>query len=219
MTEVMRIDPLDIDFSLIRKAARIINSGGLIVFPTETVYGLGASVFHSQAVARIFEVKERAADKPLAVCISHLDQLEQIVSVVPREAEVLIDSFLPGPLTLVLSKKATVSAQVTADLNSIGVRYPDNKIALALISQAAVPIATTSANISGKPSPTTAQEVLAWLPDQVDLVIDGGSTKLKVPSTIVDFTSPDYRLVREGALLEEELNEVLSREGFSSLRT
>lgn len=217
MTRVLKIDPFDIDFSLIKKAAAVIKKGGLVAFPTETVYGLGANVFDQGAVSKIFEAKARLPNKPLGVCISNLDQLSRIVSLVPKEAEAIIANFLPGPLTLILPKKSVVSPDVTASLNSVGVRYPDNKIALALIDSAGVPLATTSANISGQPSPSTAQEVLAQLSSRIDLLIDGGPTKLKMVSTVIDFSSSPPKIIREGVLSKEEIDQFLLEKRFPPL--
>lgn len=217
MTRVIEVDPLNIDSSLILNAARVIKNGGLVAFPTETVYGVGADVFNEDAIKKIFASKARPSNKPLAVCISSSGQLGQIASVIPKEAELLADRFLPGPLTLVLPKKNTIPNVVTAYSNSVGVRCPDNKIALSLIEKAATPIVATSANISGKPSPCTAKEVLRQMLDKIDLVIDGGPTRLKIPSTIVDFTSSPYRVLREGALSKEAINQFLQEQGFVPL--
>lgn len=217
MTKVLTVDPCELDFSFIKKAAVVIKNGGLVAFPTETVYGLGANVFNEEAVKKIFKTKGRPLNKPLAVCISNLDQLSQIVSFIPREAEAIIENFLPGPLTLILPKKQIISSDITASGNNVGIRYPDNRIALALIDTARVPIATTSANISGKPSPCTAQEVLAQLSNKIDLIIDGGSTKLKIVSTVIDFTASPFKILRAGAISKEELNHFLLGKGFMPL--
>lgn len=217
MTRTLTIDPLNINSSLISQAAETIVKGGLVAFPTETVYGLGADVYNEKAVAKIFKAKGRGTNRPLAVCIADTDQLLQLVGFVPPEAEAIIGNYLPGPVTLIFPKKPVVSPAVTADLNSVGIRYPDCGIALALIKVAGVPIATTSANISGKANPTTAQEVLAQLSGKIDLLIDGGATELKMVSTIIDFTSSPYKIVRPGALSKQELDHFLQQKGFLSL--
>ena len=217
MTRVIEIDPLNIDSSLIWDAARVIRNGGLVAFPTETVYGVGADVFNEDAIRKIFAVKTRPLNKPLAVCISNLGQLEQLASVIPKQAELLADRFLPGPLTLILPKKNTIPNDVTAYSNSVGVRCPDNEIALSLIEKVAMPIVATSANISGKPSLCTAKEVFKQMSGKIDLIIDGGPTRLKRPSTVVDFTSSPYRVLREGALSKEAIDQFLQERGFAAL--
>lgn len=217
MTEVVAVDEKNIEQPLIERAAAVIKSGGLIVFPTETVYGLAASVFDDNAVRKIFEVKKRLFDKPLAVCISSLDQLSEVAASIPIEAEAVIEKFLPGPLTLILLKRSSIPDIVTASKNNVGIRFPDHRIALALISSAGVPIAATSANISGKESPTDAQEVLSQLSGDIDLVIDGGPTEYKVASTVIDFTAQPYRILREGAVSKQELDRFLVGRNHSPL--
>ena len=217
MAEIIRIDPDNIDFSLIKEAAIVVKNGGLVAFPTETVYGLGASVFDEEAVRRVYEVKERSPDKPLAVCVSSLDQFRQIASSIPEQAEAIIRNFLPGPLTVILVKRRTVSSAVTASKTNVGIRYPDHKIALALIDAAGVPLAATSANVSGHPSPCSAGEIQAELSDRIDLIIDGGACEFKAASTVIDLSSSPARILREGAISQEELDSFLVTRGFPPL--
>lgn len=217
MTEVIKVDEKNIEQSLIQKAAGIIKRGGVVAFPTETVYGLAANVFDDNAVRKIFEVKKRSSDKPLAVCVSSLDQLSGVATSIPPEAKAVIEEFLPGPLTLILLKKNSIPDIVTTSKNNVGIRYPDHRIALALIDTAGVPVAATSANISGKESPTTAQEVLSQLSGDIDLVIDGGPTEYKVASTVIDFTAQPYRILREGAISKQDLDHFLVSRHYSPL--
>lgn len=217
MTKVIKVDPRNIDPFLIREAAAIIRKGGLVAFPTETVYGLGANVFDEDAVKKIFAVKGRRQTKPLAVCVSNQEQLASIVQFVSNEAKELIAHFLPGPLTLVMPKKDTIPSVVAASGSTVGVRYPRHEIALALIDSAGVPIATTSANISGHPSPSTAQEVLVQLSNKIDLVIDGGPAMLNTVSTVLDLTSSPHKILREGALSKREIDHFLEQKKFLPL--
>jgi L-threonylcarbamoyladenylate synthase len=217
MTRVLRISAFNIDLSLIREAAEVIREGGLVAFPTETVYGIGANAFDKKAVRKIFISKVRSKDKPLSVCVAGLAQLRQVVSSLPDEAEVLIKAFLPGPLTLILPKRSTICGEVTGQSGGVGVRFPDHGIALALIKESGVPVATTSANVSGGIDARTAREVMEQLQGKIDLLIDGGQAKLGVPSTIADFTCCPYRILREGAISKEELDRVLRDRGFATL--
>jgi len=217
VTEVIKVDEKNIEQSLIQKAAEVVKRGGVVAFPTETVYGLAAGVFDDNAVRKIFEVKKRPSNKPLAVCIASLDQLSGVAASIPPEAEAVIEEFLPGPLTLILLKRSSIPDIVTASKNNVGIRYPDHRIALALIDSADVPIAATSANISGKESPTTAQEVLSQFSGEIDLMIDGGPTEYKIASTVVDFTVQPYRILREGSISKQELDRFLVSRNHSPL--
>ena len=217
MVKILRIDPLNIDHAAFKEAAKIIKKGGLVAFPTETVYGMGANVFDPQAVRNLFISKARPSNKPLAVCISSFDQFRLIAVSLPAEAEALAEAFLPGPLTMVLLKDPVISDEVTANSKGVGIRFPDHPIALALIEEAGVPIATSSANISGDIDARSADEVDAALWGEIDLLIDGGPAQLGVASTVVDLTSPPYRMLREGALSTAELDRLLLDRGFAPL--
>ncbi len=193
----------------IAKAAEIIRSGGLVAFPTETVYGLGASGFDPQAVAKIFKAKGRPQDNPLILHISKLDDLFELASEVPPEAIKLANLFWPGPLTMVLKKKPIVPDTVTAGLQTVAIRMPANDIALRLIEASGVPIAAPSANVSGRPSPTSAEHVMSDLSGVIDMVIDGGPTRIGVESTVLDISGATPVLLRPGGLGLEDLKLVL----------
>ncbi|MGI6575439.1 MAG: L-threonylcarbamoyladenylate synthase [bacterium] len=197
------------DLTVLDEAAHIIRAGGLVAFPTETVYGLGANALDPEAVAKIFLAKGRPGDNPLIVHIARVEELTSLVKEVPTAAEVLIEHFWPGPLTLILPKQDHIPAQTTAGLETVAVRMPAHPVALALIDLAGVPIAAPSANLSGKPSPTTAQHVYTDLVGRIDMVIDGGSTDVGVESTVLDITADPPVLLRPGGVTVEDLREFL----------
>ncbi|NOX16861.1 MAG: threonylcarbamoyl-AMP synthase [Chlorobi bacterium] len=196
----------------IERAAEVIKSGGIVAFPTETVYGLGANGFDAEAVARIFEAKNRPSFNPLIMHISDVQQLDDIVVIKNSVTEKLIEKFWPGPLTLVLEKTKKVPAIVTSGHPTVAVRMPDHKTALELIFKAGMPIAAPSANQFGKLSPTEAEHVEEQLGDKVDIILDGGHCDVGIESTIVQITSDDIFLLRHGGLPIEEIEETLGRE-------
>jgi L-threonylcarbamoyladenylate synthase len=204
-----QIDPRQPDPVLIAQAASIIRGGGLIAFPTETVYGLGANALDGQAVARIFRAKGRPGDNPLIVHIADLKQLPMAATDLPARAQSLIRLFWPGPLTLVLPKNPNLPAEVTAGLGTVAVRMPAHPVALALIQAAGVPIAAPSANRSGAPSPTTAGHVLQDLEGRIHGVLDGGPAAIGLESTVLDLTADPPRVLRPGGVTVEQLEESL----------
>ena len=193
----------------IKEAAQIIKSGGLVAFPTETVYGLGANALSDKASRKIFEAKGRPADNPLIAHVSDINMLLDIVEYVPAQADILIEKFWPGPLTLIFKKKNIVPGFVSGGLDTIGVRMPDNDIALRLIREAGVPIAAPSANTSGKPSPTVAAHVMMDLDGKINMIIDGGNTSVGLESTIVDLSDEVPKLLRPGAITLEMLRDTI----------
>lgn len=195
--------------SEIRRAAQTIKTGGIVAFPTETVYGLGADVFNARAVARIFDVKQRPAFDPLIVHVHAKSQLQQIAEEIPQSAAMLIERFWPGPLTIIVRKKKCVPDIVTAGLPNVGIRMPGNYNALALIKEAGVPIAAPSANKFGYVSPTCAEHVREQLEDSIDIVLDGGRCEVGVESTIVSFSHRKPLLLRSGGLPVEEIETVI----------
>ena len=193
----------------IQKAARIIKKGGLVAFPTETVYGLGANALDKKAVRKIFEAKGRPLDNPVIVHIANFEDLTKLVRKIPKEAEILAKKFWPGPLTFILFKKKIIPDEVTAGTKTVAIRMPKNKIALKLIKAAGVPIAAPSANLAGKPSPTKAEHVFEDLGDKIDLILDGGPTKIGVESTVLDLTVKPPQILRPGGISFEELKKVI----------
>ncbi len=210
-TRVFRVDPFRPDPEVIGYAAGVIRGGGLVVFPTETVYGLGASAFDSRAVERIYAVKGRPLDNPVIVHICDLGQLELVASRVPEEAYRLVERLWPGPLTILLPRSPKVPNVVTAGLDTVAVRMPAHPVALELIRSAGVPIAAPSANLSGKPSPTRGEHVIEDLYSKVEVILDAGETLYGVESTIINLLSDPPILLRPGAYPVEEVERILGR--------
>ncbi len=203
---VIKVDRDKPDEAKIRIAAEVIKRGGLVAFPTETVYGLGADALNENAVRRIFEVKDRPPDNPLIVHVSCIDDIYRIAKP-NRIARKLIDEFFPGPLTLIMEKKEVVPDITTANLRTVAIRMPDHKIALKLIELSETPVAAPSANKSGKPSPTKAEHVIEDFGDEIDCIIDGGETNIGIESTVVDTTKYPIEILRPGAVTKEMLEE------------
>lgn len=208
-TRIIKVDPIEPNLEKVAEAAEVIRSGGLVAFPTETVYGLGADAFSAQAVSRIFEVKGRPLDNPVIVHISSKGQLALVAHEVPPKAEELIDNFWPGPLTMVLKRSSSLPEVTVAGLDTVAVRMPDHKVARALISEARTPIAAPSANLSGLPSPTRAEHVIRDLYGKVDAIIDGGNTPIGVESTVLDMTSSPPIILRPGKVTPDDLRRFL----------
>ena len=192
----------------IQVALEVLNHGGLVAFPTDTVYGLGTSAFDGAAVESIYTAKERPIEKAIPVLIGTSEDMERVGMAIPEIAYRLAARFWPGPLTVVIPKKPTLPESVSAT-PTVGVRIPDHEVARALL-RAAGPMAVTSANISGQPSPSTAEEVLAQLAGRIDLILDGGKTPGGIPSTVVDCTSLDLKMLREGPISLEAIKSKLS---------
>ncbi|AEG16922.1 Sua5/YciO/YrdC/YwlC family protein [Desulfofundulus kuznetsovii DSM 6115] len=208
-TAYWRVDPIKPDPRIMARAGLILRQGGLVAFPTETVYGLGANALDGLAVARIFEVKGRPQDNPLIVHVADRETACRLVCRVPAGAGKLMDAFWPGPLTLVLPAAPVVPRQVTAGLDSVGIRMPDHQVALALIAAAGVPVAAPSANLSGRPSPTTAGHVLQDLNGRIEVVLDAGPAGVGLESTVLDLTGDVPVILRPGGITREELEKVI----------
>ena len=209
MTVVLEVDPERPDAAAISRAATCLRSGGLVAFPTETVYGLGVHALDPVAVRRLFSAKGRPANDPLIVHVPSLAEARQLVAAVPAAASVLAERFWPGPLTLVLPKTPAVPDEATAGLPSVAIRVPSHAVAQALLRASGIPIAAPSANLFSRPSPTRAAHVVADLDGRIDMVIDGGPTPVGVESTVVDLTGPLPRVLRPGGVSLEALAAVL----------
>jgi L-threonylcarbamoyladenylate synthase len=190
------------------RAIEILKYGGIVAFPTDTVYGLGGDVFNVQAVERIYQLKQRSRHLPLPVLLADLTQLDDIVASVPEIARYFMKRFWPGGLTLVLPKKDTLPDIITAGSNKVAVRIPDHAVPVSLIRGLGAPIIGTSANISDKPSPVTADEVDQQLGSQVDLIIDMGRCPGGLESTVVDVTDEIPVILRRGVISEEEIKKI-----------
>ncbi len=196
-------------FNTAEKAAQIIRSGGLVALPTETVYGLGADGLNPDAVAKIFLAKGRPQDNPLILHVAEAGDIEKFCHSIPQAAYTLAEKFWPGPLTMVLPAKDIVPKCTTAGLSTVAVRCPDNDVTRQIIKLSGVPIAAPSANISGKPSTTTAEHVLHDHKGNLELIVDGGPCRVGVESTIIDLTETPPRLLRPGGITPEQLTDVL----------
>ncbi len=195
----------------IKKAALILKKGGLVAFPTETVYGLGANALNPTAVKKIYEAKGRPSDNPLIVHISDIYELESLVKEIPKSANKLIKAFWPGPLTIIFKKSDIIPFETSGGLDTIAVRFPENKVAQFLIREAGIPIAAPSANSSGKPSPTRASHVAFDLDSRIDMIIDGGHSEFGLESTIIDITSEVPCLLRPGSVTVTMIEDVIGK--------
>ena len=192
-------------------AAAILRNGGLVAFPTETVYGLGANALDPSAVAKIYAAKGRPASSPLIVHVSSIEMAQTIVDGWPAEAATLALQFWPGPLTLVMKKKPVVPDGVTAGLDTVGIRIPSHPVALQLIERAGVPVAAPSANRFAELSPTRAQHVRDGLGDRVDCILDGGPTDIGIESTVLSITAGEIRLLRPGMVTPRQIEAATGR--------
>ena len=196
----------------IAEAAEIIQQGGLVAFPTETVYGLGADALNADAVAKVYEAKGRPSDNPMIVHIARASDIGQLTPMLSEDIVSLIDNFWPGPLTMVLKKKAGVPDRTTGGLDTVAVRMPDSEAALELIREADCPIAAPSANISGRPSPTRASDVIADMDGRIDAVIEGDDCRVGIESTVLDMTGDTPVILRPGIITAEDIEAVLKKE-------
>jgi L-threonylcarbamoyladenylate synthase len=208
-TKIIKIDEENIDEALISQAGKIIKNGGLVAFPTETVYGLGGDALNRESSKKIYAAKGRPSDNPLIVHIADIHDMNAIVLKVKENALKLAERFWPGPLTMILKKSDRVPLETTGGLDSVAIRMPVHKTAAAFIKAAGGYVAAPSANISGKPSPTSAKYVIQDMDGRIDMIIDGGDSGIGLESTIVDLTGDIPVLLRPGYITVEQLREVL----------
>jgi L-threonylcarbamoyladenylate synthase len=213
-TEIVKLDEKRPNETIVSNASKLIRSGEIVAFPTETVYGLGGNALDPSSVTRIFEIKGRPPDNPLIVHIADMRMLEEIVIQIPLKAHRIIDKFWPGPITLVLKKSKIVPEITTGGLKTVAVRMPKNKIALALIRKSGTPIAAPSANISGRPSPTSAIHVKDDLDGKIKLILDGGSTRIGIESTVIDMTRRIPVILRPGGISKESIENEIGKVCF-----
>lgn len=209
LTKIIKIDPMNIDAALLEEAAAVIRRGGLVAFPTETVYGLGADTFNAAAVAKIFAAKGRPMDNPLISHIAKIEEIERFAREIPPSAEKLAHAFWGGPLTMIFKKRSGIPDEVTAGLDTVAVRLPSHSVANALITLSKTPIAAPSANLSGSPSPTVAEDCIRDLDGRVDMIIDGGASMIGIESTVVDMTAEIPTVLRPGMISPEDMQEVI----------
>ena len=195
----------------VAEAAKIIADGGLVAFPTETVYGLGADALNAEAVAKVYEAKGRPSDNPMIVHIARASDIGQLTPMLSSTIIALIDNFWPGPLTLVVKRKEGVPDRTTGGLDTVGVRMPDSKLALELINRAGCPIAAPSANLSGKPSPTRVQDVIEDLNGKVDAILEGPDCRVGIESTVLDVTGDVPTILRPGVITAEHIEAAIGK--------
>jgi L-threonylcarbamoyladenylate synthase len=208
-TKIIKINSDDMKEGCLKEAEDILRSGGLVAFPTETVYGLGANALDEHASMKIYEAKGRPSDNPLIVHISKTEDIETLAKDIPALAYQLAEVFWPGPLTMILKKKECVPYKTTGGLDTVAIRLPANRIARKLIGESGVFIAAPSANLSGKPSPTTAEHVINDLSGKINMIIDGGHATLGLESTIVDLSGDKPMILRPGCITKTMLYNVI----------
>ncbi|MEJ5327696.1 MAG: L-threonylcarbamoyladenylate synthase [Candidatus Bathyarchaeia archaeon] len=208
-TLVLRVNPQKPSIKKVQAAADIIRKGGLVAFPTETVYGLGADALNPDAVLALFKAKNRPLDNPPIVHVANISTVYELTKHVPPKAGLLMQEFWPGPLTLIFKRSMHVPDVTVAGLETIAIRMPQHAVALALIKESCCPIAAPSANLAGKPSPTSAKHVFADLNGRIDAILDGGSTRIGVESTVLDLSVDPPQVLRPGGTSFEALRKVL----------
>ncbi len=201
----------NINYPKLKETAEIIKSGGIVVFPTETVYGIGTNGLNENAVKRLYKIKQRPLTKPISLLVNNLDMINKIATDITKLEYALIKEFFPGPLTIILKKKDIVPDIVTSNSDTVGVRMPSNEIALKLIEFSGVPLATPSANISGKPSGTNLDDIIKDFNTNVDFYINGGPSKIGLSSTIVKVIDGTPHILRQGSITEEQIKKVSSK--------
>lgn len=198
-----------IEYEKLKKPAQIIKQGGIVVFPTETVYAIGTNGLDKQAIEKLYKIKQRPKEKPISLLVSNFEMIEKLAKDITDIEYKLMKAFFPGPLTIILKKKNIIPNNLTANTNTVGIRMPDNEIARKLIDYANVPIAAPSANISGKPSGVNIQQIKQDFGNEVDFYIDGGKSKLGIGSTIVKVENGKPHILRQGSITKEQILSVI----------
>ncbi len=211
-TEIVTLDEKEIDPVIIARAGEIIKNGGLVAFPTETVYGLGGDAFNPDSSRKIYAAKGRPSDNPLIVHIADTEDLKKVTPEIPVSAQKLADAFWPGPLTMIFKKSPDIPRETTGGLDTVAVRMPSDRIAAEFIKASGGFVAAPSANLSGKPSPTEARYVIEDMNGRIDMIIDGGESQVGLESTIVDLTEDTPVILRPGYITEKMISEVLGSE-------
>ena len=198
----------NIDYTKLKEPAKIIKDGGIVVFPTETVYGIGVNGLNKNALKKLYEVKQRPLNKPISLLVNSIEMINQLTKNITKLEYALMKEFFPGPLTIILQKKDIVPNILTANSDTVGIRMPSNKIALKLIEYAGVPIATPSANLSGKPTGTNFKDIIKDFDGKADYFIDGKISKTGFASTIIKVTDGIPNILRQGPITEEQIKKM-----------
>ena len=207
----LKINPNNPETDLLQQAASIIINGGVIGYPTETIYGLGANVMNKRAVEKVYDMKGRDKNKPILILAENVEQVKQLTASFPESARILAKEFWPGPLTIVFPAAKRLNTFLTGDNRTIGIRITNNKICQELLKLSGVPITSTSANISGGVNPISAREVEKTFADKLDLIIDGGENKNRIPSTVVSVLGDSFDVIREGAIPKTDIVKLLQK--------
>ena len=201
----------EIDYTKLKEPANIIEKGGIVIFPTETVYGIGTNGLDEQAIKKLYEIKQRPKNKPISLLVSNISMVEKIAKDITKIEYKLMEKFFPGPFTIILKKKDIIPNIVTANQNTVGIRMPSEEIARRLVEYANVPIATPSANISGRPSGTNLDEISKDFKGKVDYFIDAGESKIGISSTIVKVIDGIPHILRQGSITKKQIEEITGK--------
>ena len=199
----------ELNYEKLKEPAKIIRDGGIVIFPTETVYGIGTNGLDEKAIKKIYEVKQRSFNKPISLLVNNIEMVNKIAKNISKLEYEIMETFFPGPLTIILEKRSIIPNILTANTNTVGIRMPSGKIAKKLIEYAGVPIATPSANISGRPSGTNIRDIQKDFEGKVDYFIDNGESKIGIPSTIVKVINEKIHILREGSISKEQINKIV----------
>lgn len=189
----------------------VLMNGGIVIFPTETVYGIGTNAYCEKSVEKIYEIKERPEEKPLSILVSNVNEISKYAIINNSMEEQIIKNFMPGPITIILEKRPEVFNYITSGKNTIGIRIPDNKIVLKILEALKLPIVAPSANISGHPSGIELNEILPDFENKVDICIDGGKSELSESSTIVQVVDNEIKVLRQGKILKQDIENILNK--------
>ena len=200
----------NLNYDKLKKPAQIIKKGGIVIFPTETVYGIGTNGLDENAIQKLYEVKQRPLNKPISLLVNNLEMVEKIAKNITEVEYRLMEKFFPGPLTIILEKRDIIPDILTSNTNTVGIRMPSGEIAKKLIEFAGVPIATSSSNISGKPSGTNITDIKKDFKGKVDCFIDNGESELGIPSTVIRIIDNIPHILRQGTISEEEIRKFIA---------
>lgn len=189
----------------------VLRNGGIVIFPTETVYGIGTNAYCEKSVEKIYEIKERPEEKPLSILVSNVNEISKYAIINNSMEEQIIKNFMPGPITIILEKRPEVFNYITSGKNTIGIRIPDNKIVLKILEALKLPIVAPSANISGHPSGIELNEILPDFENKIDICIDGGKSELSESSTIVQVVDNEIKVLRQGKILKQDIENILNK--------